>query len=743
MKMKTNNLHPGIRLLLFLFAFIMLIEWMRPVGEVTNTSQIKYFIIFAAVSLVMYAFRVSWKIMTPALSVYIGMSLYLIFYRPEFYLTEDSWIRAFFIDIKEGLFSVFSTDWQGLSPEFRTFLFFILIWMFTYLIHYWVQVKQRLFLFLFMTFIYVTVLDTFTTYDSNQAIVRVVVIGFAILGMLALVRLLIGENIHYTNRTAIRWLIPLSSMIVFAVVIGFFAPKPQAIWPDPISFIKSTSEKFGSTQKRIGYDKDDSKLGGDFVGDDGVVFRASSSVRTYWKIENKNVYTGKGWETGADYGMGQTILESEPTMLYDYRGENTNTVSTAELEFEIDHGHIPYPSPMAIEQIYNLNPEDESVFSSVLYSGDSSEITPIYEEDTNKNELKKVGMQFRSPTYYLDVLQQDEINDLYEMEMDLLISQSLGLPDYVPERVSSLAIELAEKTGSNSMYDQVKAIEDYLKGEQFTYSKEDVPYPEESQDYVDQFLFETQIGYCDNFSSAMVVLVRSLGIPARWVKGYTAGDLVYDQQLGESRYVITNNNAHSWPEVYFPSVGWVPFEPTRGFSSEVRFTVSQEVSNDQEETQVTPETNQPENKEPEKPVETKDTASQFTFGTIKDKVAEHWKKALVVILVLGGAAVLLYRIRGKWMPHIWVFYYKRLMKKPNYSNAYMQLLRELNRYGIKRKPGQTLREYAIYVDRFFGSSDMNRLTHAYEKHIYSGEKIEMDWRNFQEQWEKMILRTIA
>ena len=562
--------------------------------------------------------------------------------------------------------------------------------------------------------------------------------------MLALVRLLIDENIHYSNRTAIRWMIPLSSLIVFAVVIGFFSPKPQAIWPDPVAFIKSTSEKFGSNQNRIGYDRNDSKLGGDFVGDDGVVFRASSPVRTYWKIENKNIYTGKGWETGHNYGGSQSASASETVMLYDYTGEDMNKESEAELEFMIDHGHIPYPSPMAIDSIYNPDEDDESAFAGILYSENSSEITPIYEEKDRK-ELKEAGIRFRSPTYYLDVLRNDQIDDLSEMELGAQLEQSRALPENLPLRVRELAIELAEATGSNSIYDQVKAIETYLTGEKFTYSKEGVAYPEESQDYVDQFLFETNIGYCDNFSSAMVVLVRSLGIPARWVKGYTAGDLVYDQELGESRYVITNNNAHSWPEVYFPSEGWVPFEPTKGFSSEVRFSATKDIGSDQEENQAGSEPNQPENKETEEPIETQDKDSQAMFGagTVKEKVAEHWKTGLVAILGLAGAVFMLYRIRGRWIPYIWVFYYKKVKKKPNYSQAYLQLLRELNRYGIKRKPGQTLREYAIYVDRFFGSSEMNRLTWAYEKYIYSGAKTELDWSSFQKQWEKMILRTIA
>ena len=741
--MREGAWHPGIRFLLFLFAFIMLLEWLRPIGEVTNTTQIMYFIIFTAASLVMYAFRISWKIVIPALFTYIAASLYFIFYRDQFYMSGESWLRAFFTDIKAGVWAIFSADWPGINSEFRTVLFFILVWMFTYLIHYWVHVKQRLFLFLLMTFIYVAVLDTFTTYDGDHAIIRVVVIGFAILGILALVRLLSDNSIHYSTRTAIRWMVPLSSLIVFAVLIGFFGPKPQAIWPDPVAFIKSSSEKFGSTQKRIGYDQDDSKLGGDFVGDDRVVFKASSPVRTYWKIENKNVYTGKGWETGPDYVEGQNVSAGELTMLYDYWGMSMNTQSEAELEFEIDHGHIPYPSPMVVDSIYNPNENHESAFDRVTYIGKSSKLIPIY-DDENK-ELKEAGIQFRSPTYYLDVLRNDQINDLTEMEIGEQLEQSLALPENLPLRVRELALKIAGETGSESIYDQVKAIEDYLTGEKFTYSKEGVPYPEENQDYVDQFLFETSIGYCDNFSSAMVVLVRSLGVPARWVKGYTAGDLVYDQQLGQSRYVITNNNAHSWAEVYFPSEGWVPFEPTKGFISDVRFSATQDITNDETENETTTAAEKPENKESEKPAETQMEGSDASLGIepIKEVIVEHWKKALVILLGLIGVVILSYRTRGRWVPYIWVFYYKRIVKNPNYEQAYLQLLRELNRYGIKRKPGQTLREYAVYVDHFFSTSDMNRLTNAYEMHIYSGANKGVDWMKFQQRWERMILRTIA
>ena len=86
------------------------------------------------------------------------------------------------------------------------------------------------------------------------------------------------------------------------------------------------------------------------------------------------------------------------------------------------------------------------------------------------------------------------------------------------------------------------------------------------EDYVDQFLFDTKRGYCDNFSTSMVVMLRSIDIPARWVKGFAPGEYRLNDE-GERVYQITNNEAHSWVEAYIPGIGWMPFEPTIGFSN--------------------------------------------------------------------------------------------------------------------------------------------------------------------------------
>jgi transglutaminase-like putative cysteine protease len=131
----------------------------------------------------------------------------------------------------------------------------------------------------------------------------------------------------------------------------------------------------------------------------------------------------------------------------------------------------------------------------------------------------------------------------------------LSLPDQVPARVQDLAAQITRD--QSTPYDQARAIERYLRG--FPYNL-DLPAPPADRDVVDYFLFDLQEGYCDYYASAMVVMARSAGIPARLAIGFNAG--TYDS--ANQRYIVTAQQAHSWPEIYFPGVGWVAFEPTAG-----------------------------------------------------------------------------------------------------------------------------------------------------------------------------------
>jgi transglutaminase-like putative cysteine protease len=129
----------------------------------------------------------------------------------------------------------------------------------------------------------------------------------------------------------------------------------------------------------------------------------------------------------------------------------------------------------------------------------------------------------------------------------------LALPESVPQRVLGLARDLTAT--EPTPYGRARAIETYLR--RFPYSL-DVPLPPSGRDVVDYFLFDLQKGYCGYYASAMTVLARAAGLPARLAEGYASG--TYDWE--SARYVVTEADAHAWPEVYFPDHGWVRFEPT-------------------------------------------------------------------------------------------------------------------------------------------------------------------------------------
>ena len=130
------------------------------------------------------------------------------------------------------------------------------------------------------------------------------------------------------------------------------------------------------------------------------------------------------------------------------------------------------------------------------------------------------------------------------------------LPAEMPPRVEALARDIT--AGADNPYDKAKAVETWLKTN-ISYNLAIDP-PPFGSDGVDHFLFESKEGYSEYFGSAMTVLMRSLGIPARMTTGYTTGNLVD----GSNLYLVSDRHSHGWSEVYFPGYGWIPFEPTPG-----------------------------------------------------------------------------------------------------------------------------------------------------------------------------------
>ncbi len=145
------------------------------------------------------------------------------------------------------------------------------------------------------------------------------------------------------------------------------------------------------------------------------------------------------------------------------------------------------------------------------------------------------------------------LNEAATVYPEQIVEAYLGMPEQVPERVLALAAEITQ--GAETPFEKALLIESYLR--MFPYDL-NVPAPPAKRDAVDYFMFELQRGYCDYYASSFVIMARAVGIPARLAVGYTMGK--YDP--GRGCYVVTEQNAHSWAEVYFPEYGWFPFEPT-------------------------------------------------------------------------------------------------------------------------------------------------------------------------------------
>ncbi|HEV2092016.1 MAG TPA: DUF3488 and transglutaminase-like domain-containing protein [Rubrobacter sp.] len=136
----------------------------------------------------------------------------------------------------------------------------------------------------------------------------------------------------------------------------------------------------------------------------------------------------------------------------------------------------------------------------------------------------------------------------------------LELPPSTPGVVAETARKIEGDYDTSTPYDAARAVERYLIYDGgFVYNL-DVSY-RRADKAVEEFLGDGKEGFCTQFSTSMALIMRDMGIPSRVVYGATTGDEV---EAGE--YVVTGSNMHTWVEVYFPGVGWYPFNPTPGFS---------------------------------------------------------------------------------------------------------------------------------------------------------------------------------
>ncbi|BAJ64391.1 DUF4129 domain-containing transglutaminase family protein [Anaerolinea thermophila] len=162
-------------------------------------------------------------------------------------------------------------------------------------------------------------------------------------------------------------------------------------------------------------------------------------------------------------------------------------------------------------------------------------------------------------------------------QLQLQASASLPYPDWVEQRYLQLPPDfsprirqLAEQitAEANTPFEKADAITRWLRTS-INYQTMIPPIPE-GEDPMEWFLFEYRAGFCNYYATAEVLMLRAVGVPARMVVGYAEGTYLRDEEV----FSVIGKDYHAWPEVYFPGIGWVPFEPTAS-QPELRFSLGE------------------------------------------------------------------------------------------------------------------------------------------------------------------------
>jgi len=310
----------------------------------------------------------------------------------------------------------------------------------------------------------------------------------------------------------------------------------------------------------------------------------------------------------------------------------------------------------------------------------------------------------------------------------------LQLPDDLPERVHAKAREVTR--GADTPYEAAAQIERYLRSFAIDYK---VPAAPPGRDSIDYFLFETQRGYFDYHASAMAVMLRSLGIPSRVAAGYVLDAARRDED--GLTYNVTERSAFAWPEVYFPGIGWVEFNPTPSQARIARPGTAAEQSERAGPSDRGLRDDLDLGELEEIPGEEANRVSGEPAAALGDGGGSAWRPFLIV----GGIGLIAAMLAGAGRL-AWSY---GLAGLPQPAQVWEKTLR-LARWGkAGARPSETPREFASRLrDLVPGTEEVGYLAAAYERSTFGqkqisedeSERLELAWRNVRNRLLRRVLR---
>ena len=262
------------------------------------------------------------------------------------------------------------------------------------------------------------------------------------------------------------------------------------------------------------------------------------AARYYWRVRTYDQYLDNKWQSV--YAFNEPFTPDQPSLpLADIHGlanEFVFTTPRANLAVLVTPAH---PIWVSRPSVLTFTPSIENNIDPLMFHAEP----PIL-----------VGEQYivHANIYNPTVVQLQRAGAIYPAWVR---DHYLQLPEDLSPQITELARRIT--TEAETPYEKTTAITDYLRAA-ITYSGT-VDTPPDGTDPLVWFLFDYRAGFCNYYATAEVILLRSAGVPARMVVGFAQGE--YEPP---DKYTVLEKDAHAWPEVYFPGIGWVEFEPTSG-----------------------------------------------------------------------------------------------------------------------------------------------------------------------------------